>query len=348
MTAQPQDEPMTVEPQDEPMTVEPQDEPMTAEPQDEPLTAERPERPTAAEPPAGGVAVTCHRLIHIYSTGTGDVVALSGVDLHISPGEMLALVGPSGSGKSTLVAILGGLLQPSAGRVHVGDHELSRLSSKGLAGLRGATVGTVLQGAERNLLPYVSLSRNVWLAQRPAARIAGRRLDPPEAVLELVGLGGHGARRVGDLTPGQRQRAALAQGLAAGPGLLLVDEPTSQLDASGRDEVLRALATVNAQRGTTVVVVTHDGEVGARLGRAVTIRDGRVGAEGRDGRDFAVVAGDGTIQLPPEAFAAFPAGTLFEVEHADQAVTLRAVATPSSVGADDGVAKDGGGPDHAA
>ncbi|MET8367768.1 ATP-binding cassette domain-containing protein [Micromonospora sp. NPDC005194] len=311
------------------------------------MTAARQDAPETPAEPAGGVAVTCHRLIHIYPTATGDVVALSGVDLNIAAGEMLALVGPSGSGKSTLVAILGGLMQPSAGRVYVGDHELSRLSAKGLAALRGATVGTVLQGAERNLLPYLSLSDNIWLAQRPAARLAGRRLDPPEAILELVGLGGAGARRVSDLTPGQRQRAALAQGLAAGPGLLLVDEPTSQLDQAGRDDVLAALATVNAQRGTTVVVVTHDGEVGARLGRAVTIRDGRVGAEGRDGRDFAVVAGDGTIQLPPETSAAFPAGTLFEVDHSDRAITLRAVAAPSSLGGDDGAASAGGEPDHA-
>ncbi|MCF0092417.1 ABC transporter ATP-binding protein [Micromonospora sp. MH99] len=311
------------------------------------MTAARQDAPETAAEPAGGVAVTCHRLIHIYPTATGDVVALSGVDLTIAAGEMLALVGPSGSGKSTLVAILGGLMQPSAGRVHVGDHELSRLSARGLAALRGATVGTVLQGAERNLLPYLSLSRNIWLAQRPAARLAGRRLDPPEAILELVGLAGAGARRVSDLTPGQRQRAALAQGLAAGPGLLLVDEPTSQLDVAGRDDVLAALATVNAERGTTVVVVTHDGEVGARLGRAVTIRDGRVGAEGRDGRDFAVVAGDGTIQLPPETSAAFPAGTLFEVDHTDQTITLRALANPSSPGGDDGVASPGGEPDHA-
>ncbi|MBQ1033692.1 ATP-binding cassette domain-containing protein [Micromonospora sp. C97] len=298
------------------------------------MTAARQDAPVTAAQPAEGVAVTCHRLIHIYPTATGDVVALSGVDLSIAAGEMLALVGPSGSGKSTLVAILGGLMQPSAGRVQVGDHELSRLPAKGLAALRGTTVGTVLQGAERNLLPYLSLSRNIWLAQRAVARTA----------LELVGLGGAGARRVADLTPGQRQRAALAQGLAAGPGLLLVDEPTSQLDVAGRDEVLAALTTVNAQRGTTVVVVTHDGEVGARLGRAVTIRDGRVGAEGRDGRDFAVVAGDGTIQLPPETSAAFPAGTLFEVEHTDQSITLRAVTTPSSRPGDDGVTSVGDPP----
>ncbi|MEU7777937.1 ABC transporter ATP-binding protein [Micromonospora parva] len=311
------------------------------------MTAARQDAPVTTARPAEGVAVTCHRLIHIYPTATGDVVALSGVDLSIAAGEMLALVGPSGSGKSTLVAILGGLMQPSAGRVQVGDHELSRLPAKGLAALRGTTVGTVLQGAERNLLPYLSLSRNIWLAQRAVARTARRRLDPPEAILELVGLGGAGARRVADLTPGQRQRAALAQGLAAGPGLLLVDEPTSQLDVAGRDEVLAALTTVNAQRGTTVVVVTHDGEVGARLGRAVTIRDGRVGAEGRDGRDFAVVAGDGTIQLPPETSAAFPAGTLFEVEHTDQSITLRAVTTPSSRPGDDGVTSVGDPPDQA-
>ncbi|MEU8301606.1 ABC transporter ATP-binding protein [Micromonospora sp. NPDC048909] len=283
-----------------------------------------------ARVPDEGVAVTCHRLIHIYSTGAGDVVALSGVDLHISPGEMLALVGPSGSGKSTLVSILGGLMRPSAGRVYVGDHDLSRLSTTELATLRGTMVGTVLQGAERNLLPYVSLARNVWMAQRSAARLAGRRLDPPEAVLDLVGLAGAGARRAGDLTPGQRQRAALAQGLAAGPGLLLVDEPTSQLDSAGRDEVLAALDTINSERGTTVVVVTHDAEVGTRLGRAVTIRDGRVGAEGRDGREFAVVAGDGTIQLPPETLAAFPPGTLFAVDHTEDSITLDATAKPTA------------------
>jgi len=101
-----------------------------------------------------------------------------------------------------------------------------------------------------------------------------------------------------------------------------VDEPTSQLDTHGRDEVVHALETVNAERGTTIVVVTHDGDVGTRLGRAVTIRDGRVGAEGRDGRDFAVVAGDGTIQLPPEVLERYPAGTLFTVGDGDDQVML--------------------------
>jgi putative ABC transport system ATP-binding protein len=266
--------------------------------------------------------VACRRVVHIYRAEGGDVVALSGVDLSINPGEMLALVGPSGSGKSTLVALLGGLMRPSAGRVSVGTYDLGKLTDAEISRLRGTEIGVVLQGAARNLLPYATLHRNVWLAQRRAAHTAGIELDDPERILDLVGLRGKGSAKIGDLPPGARQRAALAVGIAASPGLLLVDEPTSQLDTHGRDEVLGALETVNAERGTTIVVVTHDAEVGARLGRAVTIRDGRVGAEGRDGQDFAVVAGDGTIQLPPEVLGEFPPGTLFTVDRVDGSVTL--------------------------
>jgi putative ABC transport system ATP-binding protein len=117
-------------------------------------------------------------------------------------------------------------------------------------------------------------------------------------------------------------------GMAASPGLLLVDEPTSQLDRAGRDEVLAALETINRERGATIVVVTHDPEVGERLGRAVTIRDGRVGAEGRNGREFAVVAGDGSIQLPPEVLENYPPGTLLMVEPGeDGGVTLNSPRT---------------------
>jgi ABC-type lipoprotein export system ATPase subunit len=269
-----------------------------------------------------GLAVACRRVVHIYRAEAGDVVALAGVDLSIAPGEMVALVGPSGSGKSTLIALLAGLMRPSAGRVNVGSYDIGKLSDAEISRLRGSEIGVVLQGGARNLLPYATLERNIWLAQTRAAGTRGVKLDDPERILDLVGLPGRGRKRVGQLAPGARQRAALAVGVAAGPGLLLVDEPTSQLDAAGRDEVVHALETVNAERGTTIVVVTHDPEVGARLGRAVTIRDGRVGAEGRDGQDFAVVAGDGTIQLPPEVLDAYPPGTLFTVDQVDEQVCL--------------------------
>jgi putative ABC transport system ATP-binding protein len=269
-----------------------------------------------------GLAVVCRRVMHIYRSEGGDVVALSGVDLDIAPGEQVALVGPSGSGKSTLISLLAGLARPSAGRVQIGMVDIGRISEAEMARLRGTDLGVVLQGARRNLLPYATVSSNIWLAQRRAAKIRPADLEPPERILSLLGLTGQGHRKVQDLPPGAAQRAAIAVGMASSPGLLLVDEPTSQLDRAARDEVLVALATINAERGTTIVAVTHDPEVGQRLGRVVTIRDGRVGSEGRDGREFAVIAGDGTLQLPPEVLEVLPPGTLMSVEHAGGKVTL--------------------------
>src|SRR5690606_20437525 len=188
-----------------------------------------------------GLAVTCRRVVHIYRVEGADVVALAGVDLSINSGETVALVGPSGSGKSTLIALLAGLMRPSAGRIGVGGYDLGKLSDAELNRLRGTEIGVVLQGAERNLLPYATLYRNIWLAQRRAAATRGIELDEPERILDLVGLSGEAKTKPGELAAGQRQRAALAVGIAAGPGLLLVDEPTSQLDTAGRDEVLDAL-----------------------------------------------------------------------------------------------------------
>src|SRR5215471_7498117 len=148
-----------------------------------------------------GLAVACRRVVHIYRAEAGDVVALAGVDLSITPGEMLGLVGPSGSGKSTLIGLLAGLMRPSAGRVTIGTHDMGKLTDKEILRLRGTQIGVVVQGAERNLLPYASLYRNVVLAQRRAARLKGVRLDHPDRVLELVGLDGQGHRAPGSLAP---------------------------------------------------------------------------------------------------------------------------------------------------
>ena len=126
-----------------------------------------------------GLAVTCRRVVHIYRAEAGDVVALAGVDLSIAPGEMLALVGPSGSGKSTLIALLAGLMRPSAGRVSIGTYDMGKLSDAEISRLRGTEIGVVLQGAARNLLPYATPARNIWLAQRRAARTRGRQAGRP-------------------------------------------------------------------------------------------------------------------------------------------------------------------------
>lgn len=267
-----------------------------------------------------GLPVTAHGLVHIYRMDGNDVVALTSVDLDVAPGQMVGLLGPSGSGKSTLLRLLAGLQPPSAGRLQVGGHDLTTITAPQLNQLRARQVGIVLQGAATNLLPYLSPEQNVAFAQHAARRSAGSELPSPVEVLDLVGLAELGRHPLVELTPGQLQRLAVAVGMASLPGLLLADEPTSQLDHHYRDEVLDAIQGVNQQLGTTVITVTHDPAVAARFARTVTIRDGRIGAEGRGGEDFAVVGRDGSVQLPPHARDVISPGTLLRVHVSDTAV----------------------------
>lgn len=275
-------------------------------------------------------AVTCRGLVYIYRLEGYDVVALGGVDLDIAPGESVALLGPSGSGKSTLLSLLAGLIRPAAGRASVDDIDLAKASETELARMRATTVGVVLQGAERNLLPYLTAEQNVRFAQRAALAHGAHDLPGPRDVLSTVGLSIRGKlrQRPAQMSPGERQRLALAVALAHRPGLLLVDEPTSQLDTAARDEIVQALEAVR-RYGTTVVVVTHDPEVGARMGRTVTIRDGRVGAEGQLGEEFALVGRDGSVHLPPEVLAILPPGTRLRV-HAGPDGTVMLVPASSA------------------
>jgi putative ABC transport system ATP-binding protein len=269
---------------------------------------------TPLNPGPAGIAVSCRGVVYIYRLDGYDVVALSGVDLDIRAGESVALLGPSGSGKSTLLSVLAGLLRPAAGRLVVGAYDLAKATATELGQMRASTVGVVLQGTARNLLPYLSAVQNVRFAQRGAPPQLRRSLPAPRDVLSLVGLSARTQTRLHphQLAPGERQRLALAVALANRPGLLLADEPTSQLDAHARDEVVAALESVH-RAGTTVVVVTHDPAVSTQMGRTVTIRDGRVGAEGHRGEDYAVVGRDGSIHLPPEVLDTFAPGTLVQV-----------------------------------
>jgi putative ABC transport system ATP-binding protein len=260
-----------------------------------------------------GLAVSAHGLVHIYRLEGNDVVALTSVDLDVPAGQLVGLLGPSGSGKSTLITLLAGLQRPSAGRLRVGDRDLAALDDVELDWLRAVEVGAVLQGAARNLLSYASPAQNVAFGQQAARSKGIDELPEPIEVLDLLGMADCADARLVELTPGQLQRLAVAVGMAAMPGLLLADEPTSQLDSQYRDEVIEAITTVNRRIGTTVLTVTHDPEVAARMPRTITIRDGRIGAEGRGGQDFAVVGRDGSLQLPPDIREQLPAGTLLRV-----------------------------------
>lgn len=262
-------------------------------------------------------------VVHLYSSPEGDVVALRGVDLDVDAGQSLALLGPSGAGKSTVLGLLAGNFAASAGQVLVDDEDVGRMDGERLARLRALDVSLIVQGSERNLLPYATVAENIWYAQRGARHRGRRSLMSPADLLERFGLADIARQPVSELTSGQRQLAALVGGVAPQPRALLLDEPTSRLDSVSRDAVLDLVLAICRDLGTTVVMVTHDADVAARVGRTVTIRDGRVGSEGRRGVEYAVVGRDGLIQLPADVLDVLPPESLVEVIRHPHGVELR-------------------------
>lgn len=277
--------------------------------------------PNAA--PSAGCAVRCENVVHVYGEAGEEITALRGVDLTVEEGETLTVLGPSGSGKSTLLWLLAGLLRPTAGIVEVGGRRTSELSVRAAADMRLRELGVVLQNPSRNLLSYETASGNVLFAQRPTRRHWSTKRRRAAALLEAVGLTHVANRTAGRLSGGEQQRLAVAVALANGPRLLLADEPTSQLDRTSADAVVELLRAANSDLGTTVVVVSHDPAVGEALGRTVTIRDGRVGAEGRDGEEYVVVGRDGTVALPADLLDVLPPGSLATARRVPGGVEIR-------------------------
>jgi putative ABC transport system ATP-binding protein len=222
------------------------------------------------------VAVHCQGVTHHYP-GT-PAPALDDVDLAITAGDRVAVLGRSGSGKSTLVTLLAGLHRPTRGRILVGEVDLSAATERELLALRGGVLSMVVQNPGRNLLLYGTAEDNIRFAQRSAPPPIRPSLPTPESLLGRLGLGELAGRPVAKLSGGEQQRLSIAVGLARVPGLLLLDEPTSQLDTASRDRVLDLLATVCAATGCTVIAVTHDPAVAEALGRSRTLVDGRLAA----------------------------------------------------------------------
>ena len=288
----------------------------------------------AVESPRNPVIV-CDRLVQIYRSGRQQVVALRGVDLTIAAGETVALLGPSGAGKSTLLTLLAGLVTPTAGTLEVLGHDMARLSERRRLELRGLRIGLLLQGPGRNLLGWATVAQNVLFAQQASRRSRAAKHRHTAMLLDAVGIAGLSDRSAGGLSGGEQQRLAIAVVLANAPELLLVDEPTSQLDAATGGQVMELLRAANTDLGTTIIVVTHDPAVGAALDRTVTIADGRVGAHGRDGLDYMLVDRHGGLQLSPQAQQVLPPGTMVTAEPDDSGLLLRPVdgsANPQGTG----------------
>jgi putative ABC transport system ATP-binding protein len=265
--------------------------------------------PTAQHRLESGLGVQCVRLRHVYAVDGAEVVALHDVDLTVRSGESVALLGPSGSGKSTLLTLLAGLLRPTAGRLFVGGDDTTRMSERELLGLRAQRIGILVQGPGRNLLPYGTAADNVRFAQRGVRGFRRTDLPEPAALLQSLGLGSLAGTPAGKMSGGEQQRLAVALAMANAPGLLLADEPTSQLDRSNRDRVIEMLQTITSQFGTTLIAVTHDEDVARALGRTVTIVEGRAHDRDQEREQFVPVGLDGTVRLPPDVLEVIRPGT---------------------------------------
>ncbi len=210
----------------------------------------------------------------VYPTGGGVVRALDGVDLALDEGEFVAVEGPSGSGKSTLLQLLGALDRPTSGSLVFDGRELSRLGDRELTRVRAHDIGFVFQAF--NLIPTLSAAENVEAALAPGAGSRDVRRARAAELLDVVGLAPRAGHLPSKLSGGEQQRVAIARALANDPRVILADEPTGNLDSTTAEEVVETLRALSADRGVTVVVVTHAAEVARHAARRVRMRDGRI------------------------------------------------------------------------
>jgi putative ABC transport system ATP-binding protein len=218
----------------------------------------------------GPSLIFCDRVSRLYPDGK--VAALTEVNLRIEHGEYVSIMGPSGSGKSTLLNLMAGLDRPTAGEILFDGRPLSNTAYRNR--LRREKLGFVFQSF--NLLPTLTACENVQVPMFEGPLRASARRRKATELLELVGLGHRLGHLPTQLSGGERQRVGVARALANDPILLLADEPTGNLDTASGEELLKLFDSLHGERKMSLIVVTHSPEIGARAGRLVRIRDGRI------------------------------------------------------------------------
>ena len=213
-------------------------------------------------------------LAKTYKMGEIEVHALCGVTFIIQRGEVVSIMGPSGSGKSTLMNILGCLDRPTSGEYILDGELVSRLKDDQLASIRNRKVGFVFQSF--NLLPRATALANVELPMRYAGLTGKERRERSQIALEAVGLADRMKHKPTELSGGQQQRVAIARALVNDPAILMADEPTGNLNSHSGKEIMELLLKLNQDRGTTVLVVTHDPGISAQTQRVIRLSDGEL------------------------------------------------------------------------
>ena len=209
-----------------------------------------------------------------FQLGEQPVCALEQINLTITSGEYIAVMGPSGSGKSTLLNVLGLLDRPDSGHYLLDGTDTAQLGERELATLRSRRIGFVFQSF--HLVPRLSARENIELPLMLSGMAPALRRQRVDALLEGLALSNRAGHKPAELSGGQRQRVAIGRAMAMSPALLLADEPTGNLDSHSGEEVMALLETLNRQQGITLIVVTHDERLGARAGRQIRMNDGRI------------------------------------------------------------------------
>jgi len=218
-------------------------------------------------------------LTKTYKMGEFDVEALRNVSFNIRRGEVLSIMGPSGSGKSTMMNTLGCLDRPTSGEYILDGESVGQMDDDQLASVRNRKVGFVFQSF--NLLSRLTALGNVELPLRYAGMIEGRR-ERAQAALEAVGLADRMTHRPYELSGGQQQRVAVARSLVNNPAIIMADEPTGNLDSKVGKEIMNLLLNLNKDRGTTLIIVTHDPAIAAQTQRVIRLRDGELESSGEE------------------------------------------------------------------
>ena len=218
--------------------------------------------------------VEARGLVKTYRKGAAVIRPVNGIDLDVMPGEFLALMGPSGSGKSTLLHLIGGLDRPDAGRIRVGDAELSAMDERALCAFRAAHVGFVFQ--VYNLVPVLTARENIELPLRLLAVSKARRRQQVDSALAVVSMSDRANHLPSELSGGEEQRVAIARALVTDPQIIIADEPTGDLDEESGRQVVDILATLSAEHQKTVIMVTHNPDAAERADRIRYLHRGRL------------------------------------------------------------------------